>query len=104
MSETLAESFGDYLHTYPSRETANSDGSFGVADLVTLQKWLLGASDVKISDWKTVDICKDDSIDSFDLVKMRKRLVENNSLEPEKYEINAKYIRTGGNYEHLAGN
>jgi len=82
---------------------ANSDGSFGVADLVTLQKWLLGASDVKISDWKTVDICKDDSIDSFDLVKMRKRLVENNSLEPEKYEINAKYIRTGGNYEHLAG-
>ena len=26
--KTLAESFGDYLHTYPSRETANSDGSF----------------------------------------------------------------------------
>ncbi len=82
---------------------ANGDGSFGVADLVTTQKWLLGAKDVKLSDWKTADLCKDDAINSFDLVKMRSKLVDINGLTPKKLDISAKYIRTAGKYEHIGG-
>ena len=74
----------------------NGDGEFGVADLVTMQKWLLGSSDTKLSDWKAADIYKDNTIDSFDLVMLRKKLIEINRLEPKKYDINAQYLRRSG--------
>ena len=73
---------------------ANGDGEFGIADLVTLQKWLLSGSDTKLVDWRAVDLCKDNAVDIFDLVSMRKKLIRINDLEPPKqYPINVQYKR-----------
>ena len=73
---------------------ANGDGEFGIADLVTLQKWLLSGSDTKLDDWRAVDLCKDDAVDIFDLVSMRKKLIRLHDLEPPKqYPINVQYKR-----------
>ena len=55
---------------------ANGDGEFSVADLVTMQKWLLGSGG--ISNWKAVDFRRDDNIDVADLCLMRKALFINN--------------------------
>ncbi len=55
---------------------ANADGKFGVADLVTLSKYILNSNDANTSiDWKAADLCKDNVLDSFDLVLMRRLVV-----------------------------
>ncbi|MBR3760777.1 MAG: glycoside hydrolase family 9 protein [Ruminococcus sp.] len=55
---------------------ANADGKFGVADLVTLSKYILNSNDADTSiDWKAADLCKDNVLDSFDLVLMRRLVV-----------------------------
>jgi len=53
----------------------NADGEFNMADLVLLQKWLLGAPDTKLDDWKAADLCSDNKLDIFDLICMRKKLI-----------------------------
>ena len=53
----------------------NADGIFDIADAVTLQKWLVQFPDAKLSDWLSADICKDNIIDTADLVMMRKMIV-----------------------------
>jgi hypothetical protein len=40
------------------------------------QKWLLGAADVTLNDWKTADLCKDDRLDVFDLCLIKRKLVK----------------------------
>lgn len=52
----------------------NSDGIFSVADLIMMQKYILGSGD--LFDWNAGDLYKDDRIDVFDLVMMRKTLIE----------------------------
>ena len=54
----------------------NADGSFNVADLVLMQKWLLSAPDSELKNWKAGDLCEDCVIDIFDLCLMRRRLTE----------------------------
>lgn len=63
------------LDSYSSgvKGDVNCDGSFSVADLVMLQKELLGSGTV--FSWKNGDLCKDELLDTFDLVMMRKLLV-----------------------------
>lgn len=53
----------------------NADGSCTVADLVTLQKWLLADPDAKLSDWNAADLNNDKRLDMFDLCLMRGLLV-----------------------------
>ena len=53
----------------------NADGSFNVADVVQLQKYLLGYTDTDIISWEFADICKDGVLDVFDLVMLKKALV-----------------------------
>lgn len=53
----------------------NNDGKFGIADAVTLQNWLLGQK-TEIDNWKKGDLCEDDKLDVYDLVMMRKMLIE----------------------------
>ena len=48
----------------------NGDGEFTVADLVTMQKFLLGSGG--LANWKNGDLCQDNVIDVFDLCFMRK--------------------------------
>lgn len=52
----------------------NSDGIFNINDVVLLNKWLLGVSDVKINNWKSADLCDDDIINIFDLCIMKNKL------------------------------
>ena len=51
----------------------NLDGVFSVADLVTLQRWLLSAG--KLPYWQHGDLCNDGVIDVFDLVMMRRKII-----------------------------
>ena len=55
----------------------NGDGQFNVADVVALQKWILAVSDAELKNWKAGDLCKDDRLDVFDLVIMRRLLIGN---------------------------
>ncbi len=52
----------------------NADGEFSVADLVMLEKYLLNAG--TLTDWTKGDLCKDEIIDVFDLIEMRKLIVK----------------------------
>ncbi|MCQ2459957.1 MAG: dockerin type I repeat-containing protein, partial [Ruminococcus sp.] len=53
----------------------NSDGVFNIADLVALQKWILADSDTELKDWKIADLNNDDKLDVFDIVIMRRCLL-----------------------------
>lgn len=52
---------------------ANADGDFTVADVVMLQKWLLGAGN--LTNWQNADLYEDGIIDVFDLVMMKRKLI-----------------------------
>lgn len=52
---------------------ANLDGSVNVADVVMLQKWLLGSG--VLTCWKNVNFYDDDRIDVFDLCLMKRYLL-----------------------------
>ena len=53
----------------------NSDSNFSISDIVLFQKWLLGASDAALADWRAADFFNDDKLDVFDLILMRKELL-----------------------------
>ena len=54
----------------------NMDGSFNVADVVLLQKWLLAVPDTHLPNWKAADLCEDDKLNVFDLCLMKRALLE----------------------------
>lgn len=53
----------------------NADGAFNIADVVMLQKWLIGADE--LTDWKKGDFLNDGVIDVFDLCVMKRELIKN---------------------------
>ena len=53
----------------------NNDGEFNISDAVLLQKWLLGISNDGIVNWKSADLYEDDRLDAFDMIEMRKLLI-----------------------------
>ena len=59
------------------RGDINVDGICDVADLVLMQKWLLGSTDEIPEDHAAGDLCEDGVIDSYDMCLMRKLIVEN---------------------------
>ena len=61
----------------------NNDGEFNVADVVLLQKWLLAVPDTHLANWETADFCRDNNLDIFDLVLMRKALLKSINLPVE---------------------
>lgn len=58
------------------RGDVNADGKFNVADVVTLQKWLICVPDVTLADWKAGDLCEDNRLDVFDLCLMKRELLK----------------------------
>ncbi len=52
----------------------NTDGSFGLVDVVMMQKYLLGQG--TLTDWQAGDLSKDDRIDGFDLALMKRELLK----------------------------
>ena len=61
----------------------NADGKFDISDVVLLQKWLLGSSDVTLPNWKAADFCEDEKLNVLDLCMMKCKLVENMQSDPE---------------------
>lgn len=53
----------------------NNDARFNVADLVTLQKWLLGDPDIELGNWRAANFCEDNRLDVFDICLMRRALL-----------------------------
>lgn len=74
-------------NSYSQEETLlgdiNNDGLFNIADIVMLQKWLLGVSDVTLPNWKAADFCEDGKLNVLDLCMMKRKLVENMQSNPE---------------------
>ena|GEM_PF-5241579 len=54
----------------------NGDGEFSISDIVALQKWLLVFPDANLDDWQAADLCKDGIVNVFDLIAMRKLLLQ----------------------------
>lgn len=61
----------------------NDDGEFNISDLVLLQKWLLSVPDTELANWRAADLCEDGKLDAFDMIEMRKLLIQNPSLSAQ---------------------
>ena len=57
------------------RGDVNADGSVTVADLVLMQKYLLGDKSAELADWKAGDLCEDDRVDVFDFCILRRLII-----------------------------
>ena len=67
-----------YSYWLPSEPNGdcNADGKFDVADMVSLQKWLLAAPDAQLSDGFAADLCNDGVLNVYDIVTMRQMMTE----------------------------
>lgn len=63
------------LHPEHVKGDINADGAFNVADVVTMQKWLLAVPNVTLANWKAANLCEDDRLDVFDLCMMKRELL-----------------------------
>lgn len=72
----------------------NGDDAFSVADVVTLQKWLLGAADVEIWNGAQGDFCLDGKLDVFDLCLMKKEYVKH--IQSHGVPCAVSVTQTGG--------
>ena len=61
----------------------NADEKFDISDVVLLQKWLLGVSDVTLPNWKAADFYEDGKLNVLDLCVMKCKLAENMQSNPE---------------------
>lgn len=55
----------------------NADGKLSIADVVTMQKWLVAMPDIVLKDWKAGDLYEDDRLNVFDLCLMKRLLMKN---------------------------
>ena len=72
----------------------NGDDAFSVADVVTLQKWLLGAADIEIWNGAEADYYLDGKLDVFDLCLMKKEYVKHIQSHGVPYAVSV--TQTGG--------
>lgn len=92
-------------NSYNQEETLlgdiNDDGSFNMADIVMLQKWLLGVSDVTLPNWKAADFYEDGKLNVLDLCMMKCKLIENSYnrdedvFSPCETTINEEFLAYG---------
>lgn len=54
----------------------NDDGEFNISDLITLQRWLLGADGAELKNGEAADLSGDGRLDVFDAIFMRRLLVK----------------------------
>ncbi|MBO4877575.1 MAG: N-acetylglucosamine-1-phosphate uridyltransferase [Ruminococcus sp.] len=57
------------------RGDVDANGRFEAADLVLMQRWLLGMPGTELKDWKAGDLYADGQLDTFDLCLMRKLII-----------------------------
>ncbi len=66
----------DVLDTEPASGDVNNDGNFVLSDVVLLHKYLIDVPDTNFVNWQAADFCKDGRLDAFDLVLMKKAVIE----------------------------
>ena len=54
----------------------NADGKTNLADLVLLQKWLLGIPETKLADWQAGDFDRNQNLNGIDLIFMRLKVMD----------------------------
>ncbi len=54
----------------------NGDGNFTIADMVIMQKHIMGKKTAVLSDWKAADLYEDGKINVYDLILMRENIVK----------------------------
>ena len=73
----------------PHLGDVNKDGKFNIADLLAMQKFLIGAG--SIDDWQFGDLTGDKLLDGYDMVLMRRQLIgiasTGTSFMPEKTTV-----------------
>ena len=84
-AQAYAEKYGYNfvsLGKAPQKETAtgdmNGDNSVSVADAVLLQSYILGRQELTEEQYKNADLTGDGFVDSFDMVLLRKKIIEDN--------------------------
>ena len=80
-SYELDETVGVLMHTTLKMRTwkqgdVSGDNNFNVADIVLLQRWLLGQKPENFRSWKAADLNGDELLDVFDLTAAKKYLIE----------------------------
>ena len=80
-SYELNETDGVLMHTTLKMRTwkqgdVSGDNNFNVADIVLLQRWLLGQKPENFRSWKAADLNGDELLDVFDLTAAKKYLIE----------------------------
>ena len=53
----------------------NADGSFNIADVVLLQKWLLSVPNAELKDWRSGDLDRNGVLNAIDLSLMKIELL-----------------------------
>ena len=53
------------------------DENTNIADLVSLQRHVLGQASIAQDDQILGDLCSDDILDGFDIIKMRRAIIKN---------------------------
>ncbi len=59
-----------------SKGDTNGDGDFTIADMVTVQKFIMGKKTAILSDWKSADLYEDGKIDVYDFIVMRENFIK----------------------------
>lgn len=59
----------------------NLDGKFSIADVVSMQRWLLGKKDIEVNYWENADLYQDGKIDVFDVCLMREKLIKDKLID-----------------------
>lgn len=97
----FAESFGFDSELLPGtmcepalKGDSNNDGDFGVADLVSLESYILKNQDITAPE--LADMNGDGSVDVFDLTLMRKSLMDSEDFTPAPMSINLSNTVTEG--------
>ena len=74
-----------YLEWVPSGDV-NGDKELNVADMVSLQSWLLSKPDSQLLNWAAADFCRDGKIDAFDLCLLKQELIKKtvSYIKPDK--------------------
>ena len=80
--------------TDPVQGDVNADGKFDIADIVTLQKWLLAVPGVQLADWKAADLYTDGKVDVFDLCMMRQKLFPAENTANQIHVKNTEELKT----------
>ena len=75
----VSETDNHTLFTHWTKEVikgdCNDDGEFDISDVVLLQRWLLSDGNVTLKNWKNAEFHEDNILDVFDLVAMKKQLI-----------------------------